>query len=973
MGNSAMVKPCPALRVLSVLVVLSMTMTVPCAFDVDAVGEEPGIEGIQPPVDGDWDITSDTNVRGVDITIHGNITIASRVTLQVFGSNLTVVGGNGWTSTIDIRIASSLTMDRSTIHADNIEAREQAAVRLNLTEVHAKGRIRMSTGLLSVQGSTIRLEPSGASTGTGCTGASLNLSAQVSGELKESTVVCAGGDAGLTLPGQNGSAGGPADAVIACTDISGCDDTVTAGKAASGGLGMAGADGGSGGRGGNASLSIVTGRIEDSTIVVTGSTGGDGACGSDNVDGGAGEGGDGAPGGDVRVCISSIPNPDLNNCELYNCTVRIDAGGGGSGGNGGSSTHGDGGFGGYAGPGGIASLSVASSGDVLLSKIKVSSNGGGGGFGGDYGRRSDGSRSNGGPRPGGRGGDADISVAGDHDCILRNVSLTSEAGSGYDGGSGYDQGEMGGDGGDSVLSIMMGERVDAVDTSFESRGGVGGNGGPAYSNIFGNGGNGGNPRLEVVGDLSIYMRRFELLLHPGTGGHGNTRIWNGKDGIASFELMTEYLEMWDGSLGAPLDDLDGNARGYLYNCSFDFSGLPALPLEDAEVWTYYPVDIWVVSSFDPSMGKPLKRYEVRIIDVSTSMVVAIGWTDENGRVSFYLPSFHYTSREVHYLGGYIVSVVPFDHRGVKEARMDVQEAMLWPNPFIFGIDTIPHMVKVTIEIPQNETQFHLSRVDKWLEVEGYVTTSDPDNVTEVFLELYRVGEANNSGARLVLQPSPIDLFDVPDDDYQWGRFFRPGKDSNKWRFYGRIDVFLDAGATNLTSVDYVVRAHACDGAFWGIDNRTIRLIIFQNMGPTLDITTDVRIIDWSVAESILLEGTAWDDIGVVAVERRIDGGEWEPVNGTTTWSTWLDVSELSEGNHTVSLRADDGTMYSHVSYIPVSIDRPEDDGDGPDGGPFASAPTWLWLVLIIAVAALVAGALVWRRRRTNHAEKDDRR
>ena len=269
---------------------------------------------------------------------------------------------------------------------------------------------------------------------------------------------------------------------------------------------------------------------------------------------------------------------------------------------------------------------------------------------------------------------------------------------------------------------------------------------------------------------------------------------------------------------------------------------------------------------------------------------------------------------------------------------------------------------MTIEIPLNERQFHLSRVDKWLEVEGCVVTSDPDNVTEVFLELFRVGEANNSGARLVLQPSPIDLVDVPDDDYQWGRFFRPVKDSNKWRFYGRIDVFMDAAATSLTTDDYVVRAHACDGVVWGIDNRTIRLIIFQNMEPTLDITTDVRIIDWSVAESILLEGTAWDDIGVVAVERRINDGEWEPVNGTTAWSTWLDVSELPEGNHTVSLRADDGTMYSHVSYIPVSIDRPEDEGDGPDGGLLASTPTWLWLVLIIVAIILVTGALAWRHR-----------
>jgi hypothetical protein len=212
----------------------------------------------------------------------------------------------------------------------------------------------------------------------------------------------------------------------------------------------------------------------------------------------------------------------------------------------------------------------------------------------------------------------------------------------------------------------------------------------------------------------------------------------------------------------------------------------------------------------------------------------------------------------------------------------------------------------------------------------------------------------------VLPVSPIAFSDVTGEDGRWGWSFRPENASDQWRFFGRIDLF--APGINYTNDDYVVTAHASDGFAWGSANRSIRLTIIRDSDPTVTVTTEVGTIDWNASEPILLEGTAWDDIGVVEVEMRIDMGAWVPVDGTAIWSTHLDVSELPEGLHTIKMRASDGSHYSPEITITMSIDRPEDDGDGPDGGPFASAPTWLWLVLIILAIVLVTGALAWRHR-----------
>ncbi|HEY7133210.1 MAG TPA: Ig-like domain-containing protein, partial [Candidatus Limnocylindrales bacterium] len=70
------------------------------------------------------------------------------------------------------------------------------------------------------------------------------------------------------------------------------------------------------------------------------------------------------------------------------------------------------------------------------------------------------------------------------------------------------------------------------------------------------------------------------------------------------------------------------------------------------------------------------------------------------------------------------------------------------------------------------------------------------------------------------------------------------------------------------------------------------------------------------AGRVAVAGVAWaPDRGVSKVEIAVDGGEWLPAQlstpiSDTTWVQWLvawDASAVQPGNHTIEVRATDGT------------------------------------------------------------------
>ncbi len=84
-----------------------------------------------------------------------------------------------------------------------------------------------------------------------------------------------------------------------------------------------------------------------------------------------------------------------------------------------------------------------------------------------------------------------------------------------------------------------------------------------------------------------------------------------------------------------------------------------------------------------------------------------------------------------------------------------------------------------------------------------------------------------------------------------------------------------------------------------------------------------------LSRAISVTGTAWDPDGndtLTAVEIQIDDGEWMTATGTEKWGYPLDPSALGAGRHTIRARAYDGTSYSAVTSVNVTLENSETPG-----------------------------------------------
>jgi len=107
---------------------------------------------------------------------------------------------------------------------------------------------------------------------------------------------------------------------------------------------------------------------------------------------------------------------------------------------------------------------------------------------------------------------------------------------------------------------------------------------------------------------------------------------------------------------------------------------------------------------------------------------------------------------------------------------------------------------------------------------------------------------------------------------------------------------------------------------------------------------------------VLVEGTASDDVAVLWVEVRIDGGIWARANGTTRWSVLLDTYGFDVGEHVLEARASDGSGHSPVAKVNFSVER----GEATVGGETAWPAVRIAVPVVLAVA--IASVAVWRWR-----------
>jgi hypothetical protein len=93
-----------------------------------------------------------------------------------------------------------------------------------------------------------------------------------------------------------------------------------------------------------------------------------------------------------------------------------------------------------------------------------------------------------------------------------------------------------------------------------------------------------------------------------------------------------------------------------------------------------------------------------------------------------------------------------------------------------------------------------------------------------------------------------------------------------------------------------------------------------NTPPTVTITAPSD--GATVSGSVSITGTAADTDGTVTlVQVRIDGGSWLTATGTTSWTRSWDTTGVSDISHTIDARSFDGTDYSALDSVTVTVDN----------------------------------------------------
>jgi parallel beta-helix repeat protein len=181
---------------------------------------------------------------------------------------------------------------------------------------------------------------------------------------------------------------------------------------------------------------------------------------------------------------------------------------------------------------------------------------------------------------------------------------------------------------------------------------------------------------------------------------------------------------------------------------------------------------------------------------------------------------------------------------------------------------------------------------------------------------------------------------------------------------GNLSSYTDINVTN--GATYYYRVVAINNIGEGVSSAPVNAtpkatIITTNQIPTCSIFSPLT---GSTINGILeINGTASDSDGeVLHVEIRIDDRNWIIVAGTTSWSYSLDTTSLSNGEHTVYVKAYDGINYSSETQITVSVENPFTDSAKKS----IFEESWFWALIVLVIVVLLILFLLTRRRKDEY-------
>jgi fibronectin type 3 domain-containing protein len=205
---------------------------------------------------------------------------------------------------------------------------------------------------------------------------------------------------------------------------------------------------------------------------------------------------------------------------------------------------------------------------------------------------------------------------------------------------------------------------------------------------------------------------------------------------------------------------------------------------------------------------------------------------------------------------------------------------------------------------------------------------------------------------------PASIGGYPVTNYTIYRGTVPG-DETLLIILGNVLSYNDTTVVN--DVTYYYKITATNDIAEGIQSNSISAtpqasVIPVNEPPTLVITSPSE--GTSLKGIIDISGTSSDTDGSIQrVEIRIDDGNWITVSGTTSWTHSLDTTQLSDGDHTITVRAYDGENYSAETEISIIVANPQtEEEDEPESPIF-------WILVIIIMIVIMLFLLLAKRKK----------
>jgi hypothetical protein len=126
---------------------------------------------------------------------------------------------------------------------------------------------------------------------------------------------------------------------------------------------------------------------------------------------------------------------------------------------------------------------------------------------------------------------------------------------------------------------------------------------------------------------------------------------------------------------------------------------------------------------------------------------------------------------------------------------------------------------------------------------------------------------------------------------------------------------------------------------------SLQIEMWINTAPTISLISPVQ--GETVSDYLLIEAAGYDsDSGIEFIEMRLDDNEWVVISDSDSAAYSLDISDVTEGEHIVYVRAFDGEDYSTEESVIIKVENIEEEG-------FLTGDTGIILIALIIISVIV--------------------